>query len=97
MKTHHDVHHPSPGFLKSKLPFSINILPFLENNSVHFLTESLIFGKLTLVLSKNRLSFVNKSSNIGRITTTNQCKKVPDLWRRGSVKIERYYAKKAVD
>ena len=34
----------------------------------------------------------NKSSNIGKNTTTNQCKKVPDLWRPGSVEIKRYYS-----
>ena len=32
-------------------------------------------------------------SNIDKITTTNQCKRVLYLWRPGSVKIERYYAK----
>ena len=34
----------------------------------------------------------NKSSNIGKTTTTNQYRRVPDLWRPGSVKIKRYYA-----
>ena len=32
-------------------------------------------------------------SNIGKTTTTNQCRRVPDLWRPGSVKIKRYYTK----
>ena len=32
-----------------------------------------------------------KLPNIGKTTTTNQCKRVPDLWRPGSVKIKRYY------
>ena len=36
---------------------------------------------------------LNKSSNIGKATTTNQCRRVPELWRPGSVKIKRYYAK----
>ena len=38
---------------------------------------------------------VNKSCNISKTTTTNQCKRVLDLWRpgHGSVKIKRYYAK----
>ena len=40
------------------------------------------------------LYLVNKSSNIGKTTTTNQYKRVPDFWRPGSVKIKRYYAKK---
>ena len=35
----------------------------------------------------------NKSSNIGKTTTTNKCRRVPDLWRPGSVKIKRYYTK----
>ena len=35
----------------------------------------------------------NRSSNIGKITTTNQCKRVPDLCRPGEGKIKRYYAK----
>ena len=35
----------------------------------------------------------NKSSNIGKTTTTNQYRRVPDLWRPGSVKIKRYYTK----
>ena len=35
----------------------------------------------------------NKSCNIGKTTTTNQYKRVPDLWRPGSVKIKRYYVK----
>ena len=35
----------------------------------------------------------NKSSNINKTTSTNQCKRVPDLRRPGSVKIKRYYAK----
>ena len=39
------------------------------------------------------LSFTYKSSNIGKTTTTNQCRRVPDLWRSGSVKIKRYYTK----
>ena len=39
------------------------------------------------------LLYVNKSCNIGKTTTTNQCKRLPDLWRPGSVKIKRYYAK----
>ena len=30
---------------------------------------------------------------IGKTTTTNQCKRVPDLWRPGSVKIKRYCTK----
>ena len=34
----------------------------------------------------------NKSSNIGKTTTTNQYRRVPDLWRPGAVKIKRYYA-----
>ena len=33
------------------------------------------------------------SSNIGKTTTTNQCRRVPDLWRPRSVKIKRYYTK----
>ena len=40
-----------------------------------------------------RLGVKNASSNICKTTTTNQCKRVPDLWRPGSVKIKRYYAK----
>ena len=36
---------------------------------------------------------LNISSNIGKTTTTNQCRRVPDLWRPGSVKIKRYYTK----
>ena len=35
----------------------------------------------------------NKSSNIGKTTTTNQYRRVPDLWRAGLVKIKRYYTK----
>ena len=34
-----------------------------------------------------------KSSNISKTTATNQCKRVPDLRRPGSVRIKRYYAK----
>ena len=34
-----------------------------------------------------------KSSNIGKTTTTNQCRRVPDVWRPGSVAIKRYYTK----
>ena len=41
----------------------------------------------------NRIAKEDKSSNIGKTTTTKQCKRVPDLWRPGSVKIKRYYAK----
>ena len=34
-----------------------------------------------------------KSSNIGKTPTTNQCRRVTDLWRPGSVKVKRYYTK----
>ena len=34
-----------------------------------------------------------KLSNIGKTTTTNQCRRVPDLWRPGLVKIKRYCTK----
>ena len=45
-------------------------------------------------LNENDLYFkANKSSNIGKNTTTNQCRGVPDLWRPGSVKLKRYYTK----
>ena len=37
--------------------------------------------------------FSNKSSNISKTTATNQCKRVPDLRRPGSVRIKRYCAK----
>ena len=36
---------------------------------------------------------VMKLSNISKTTATNQCKRVPDLRRPGSVRIKRYYAK----
>ena len=35
----------------------------------------------------------NHISNIGKTTTQNQCERVPDLWRPGSVIIKRYYAR----
>ena len=40
-----------------------------------------------------RLVYENKSSNISKTTATNQCKRVPDLRRPGSVRIKRYCAK----
>ena len=45
--------------------------------------------KKYLKLTKNLL----KPSNIGKTTTTNQCRGVPNLWRPGSVKITIYYTK----
>ena len=38
-------------------------------------------------------TFIYKSSNISKTTATNQCKRVPDLKRPGSVRIKRYCAK----
>ena len=43
--------------------------------------------------SARSLSQRNKSCNISKTTTTNQCRRVPDLWRPGSVKVKRYYTK----
>ena len=43
--------------------------------------------------SKIRVGSGNESSNISKTTATNQCKRVPDLRRPGSVRIKRYYAK----
>ena len=48
---------------------------------------------LFLLETKLFLLIVNNSYNIRKTTTTNQCKRVPDLWRTGSVKIKKYYAK----
>ena len=36
---------------------------------------------------------IKKSSNISKTTAANQCKRVPDLRRPGSVRIKRYCAK----
>ena len=45
--------------------------------------------KKYLKLPKNLL----KPSNIAKTTTTNQCRRVPNLWRPGPVKIKRYYTR----
>ena len=45
--------------------------------------------KKYLKLTKNLL----KPSNIGKTTTTNQCRRVPNLWRPGSVKMKIYCTK----
>ena len=50
-------------------------------------------GWASCLTSAGRVTLVNKSSNIGKTTTTNQCRRVPDLWRPRSVKIKRYYTK----
>ena len=59
-----------------------------------FIPES-VFYTQSLMLSPSFIpeSVLYKSSNIGKTTTTNQCRRVPELWRPGSVKIKRYYTK----
>ena len=58
----------------------------------------LAFPQRTILFEqkRNRLEItmnIHKSSNIGKTTTRNQCRRVPDLWRPGPVKIKRYYTK----
>ena len=45
---------------------------------------------VSLFLWADCFSLRSKSSNIGKTTTTNQCRRVPDLWRPGSVTIKRH-------
>ena len=63
-----------------------------EPKNIFFNLNIKRFGPVTRM--KNFLChLMSKSSNIGKTTTGNQCKRMPDLWRPGKVKIERYYAK----
>ena len=64
-------------------------LPYLDTKHVNLHTTE----NRSILGTKIRLERVlaNKSSNIGKTTTTNQCRRVPDLWRPGSIKIKRYY------
>ena len=63
----------------------------LTKTCVEYATSQLLKGISAMVLCQ----FVktNESSNISKTTATNQCRRVPDLWRPGSVKIKRYYTK----
>ena len=49
--------------------------------------------ELTFSTIKKGYVLTNKSSNIEKTTTTNQYRRVPDLWRPGSDEIKRYYTK----
>ena len=71
-------HQPHTGSVSGS---SLELLP---THRLHELTFSTI---------KKGYVLTNKSSNIEKTTTTNQYRRVPDLWRPGSDGIKRYYTK----
>ena len=64
-----------------------------NSNSRSYPTFFQAWWRQSHVIVSAYLFCVNKSSNIRKTTKTNQCRRVPDLWRPGSVKIKRCYIK----
>ena len=73
--------------------FYLQILNLIYWTVLIFLFLSILNGATLKTSNTKENKLANKSSNIGKTPTTNQCRRVPDLWRPGSVKIKRYYTK----